>query len=303
MTKLLTYFIVSVVFSGILSVQAQVNGSRNFVASPMDDTTSSAQFLGNTEYGAEVGRGYGSTDNEQAWNIKFNGLLELYRNRKSSISFIFSNELISNPYNDIKFNPRGTIWCESINYFNKQKQFTLEVGLDHRCKHEVDNSDQPNEFLSTDGYVPTKRVIILTGMHAGIVSDNIEVSPRVSVRGVAKAELYASSSDTRVPNDNYSQTWSNAWGSLFIGTKMNIKVRENLIAYNRNWVSPMFFSHQNKMVQSNYRTEIGFRAIGKKAGIEMFSSFEHFFDDVAHASPQSSNVMSVGLRLSSSLFF
>lgn len=303
MNKILKYFIFSFLSFGILAANAQVNGSRNFIASPMDDTTSEATFLGHAEYGAELGRGYGSTDNEQAWNIKFNGLLELYRYRKSSISFIFSNELIANPYNDISFNPRGTIWCESITFFNKQKHFTFEAGLDHRCKHEVDNSDQPNEFLSTDGYVPTKRVIILSGIHAGVVSNNISLSPRVYVRGFAKTELYASSSDTRVPNDNYSQTWSNAWGSLFMGTKINMKIRKNLEVYNRNWFSPMFFSHQNKFMQSNYRTEIGFHAIGKKAGIEVFSSYEHFFDDVAHASPQSSNVMSVGLRINSGLFF
>ena len=269
----------------------------------MDDTTSEATFFGNSEYGAEAARGYGSTDNEQAWNFKFNGLLELYRYRKSSVSFLLSTELIANPYNDIKYNPRGVIFCESITYFNKQKFFTFEVGLDQRCKHEIYNSDQPNEFLSTDGYVPTKRDIILTGAHIGIVSNQIKLNNRINIRAFAKADLYASSSDSRVPEDNASQSFANAFGAALLGSKINFQLRKNLYIYNRNWLSPVFFSKQDRNIQSNYRNEVGIHINGKKAGMDVFSSYEHFFDDLSHPFPQSSNVVSVGLRISSKLFF
>ncbi len=298
-----TFTTIFLLLSVSLTSKSQINVSRNFIATPMDDTTSEATFLGHAEYASEAAVGYGSTDNEQARNFKFNGLLEIYRYRKSSISFIQSSELIANPYNEIKYNPRGVIFCESITYFNKQKLFTFEIGIDQRCKHEIDNSDQPNEFLSTDGYVPTKRDIILTGGHVGIVSNEIKLNPRIFLRAFAKADLYASSSDSRVPQKDASQSFANAWGAALMGTKISIQLRKNISAYNRNWISPVFFTQQEKSMQSNYRNEVGMHINGKKAGMDVFSSYEHFFDDLSHPSPQSSNVVSFGLRISSKLFF
>jgi hypothetical protein len=299
--KLFIWGIIS--FLLIQAGQAQINDSRNFTVSTMDDTTTEATFLGHAEYAAEAMRGYGSADNEQAWNFKFIGLLEIYRYRKSSLSFVLSNELIANPYNEIKYNPRGSIWCESITFYNKQKYFTFEAGIDHRCKHEIDNSDQPNEFLSADGYTPAKRVVILTGAHAGMVSNTIELNSKMSIRAFARAELYAASSDSRIPDNIQSQSWDNAWGSALLGVKFNFNIRKNLEIYNRNWISPVFFTNQDKAIQSNYRNEIGFHASGKKAGMEVYSSYEHYFDDLSHPYPQSSNVLSIGLRIRSKLFF
>jgi hypothetical protein len=54
---------------------------------------------------------------------------------------------------------------------------------------------------------------------------------------------------------------------------------------------------------SNGRVEAGIRGWAMPGGADLFAAYEHFFDDLSRPTPQTSNVISVGIRVTSSEFF
>lgn len=289
--SLLTLSLVLIVWSS----QAQILVSRNFEVNPLrEEMEQKRRFFGNTFFGAEMGHGWFSAEEEQTWNIKYMGYIEFYRwGNRSSIGLTLAHELHANPYNSIYFNPRGGIWNESLVYHRRLEKSIIQIGLNHRCRHNIDNADPPRPGLGPD-YTPMSRVLVLTSIFGGFLTDPIEIYPTGKLRFFGRADAYLYREDARRPRDNQDGSWEGIWSSTLLGLSLEQHISNHWLLYSRSHLNYILFNdHQNQL---NYRAELGISLKGEKARPSLFVAYERFFDDASRPYPLTSNVLFVGIR-------
>lgn len=286
-----------------LSGQAQIMVNRNFDINPLQEKTDKdKRIFGNTFFGAEVGHGFFSAEEEQTWNIKYQGFIEFYRwNNKAVVGLHLAHELNSNPYNEIYFNPRGAIWNESLVYHHKLNNATLQLGANHRCRHNIDNADPPRQDISRYEYEPQSRVLVLTSLFAGYLSDPIELASDWQLRYFGRADAYLYTEDARRPRENQEGTWENMQASSFGGFSLEYTFADQWQCYSRNHLNYVLFADYPNQI--NYRAEAGVSVLGDASRTSLFVAYERFFDDVNRPFPMESNVLFIGLRATPSGFF
>ncbi|MEM6843381.1 MAG: hypothetical protein AAF632_14225 [Bacteroidota bacterium] len=286
------------------SASAQIFVARNFFPVPLDDTTSERTFLPNIIFSAEGMRGYGSALDEQAWNAKYFGLVELYRfSDKATLAGTLSHELTANPHNEISFHMRGAIWNESIAFFRKTNVGVLEFGVTHHCRHEIDNTVPSDESVPDEEYSPTRRLLVMTALYSAFSTPNYTISERMQYRLYGRLNAYTYRVDGRRPEQfENDQSWQDLRASLLIGGRLTAEVSKVVNTYVRAWVNPIFFDDGDTW-KMNYRVETGVGFNGKKAVLEAFAAYEQYFDDASRPYPLQSNVFFVGVRGRSHLIF
>lgn len=286
------------------SSSAQIFAGRNFFPVPLDDTTSERSFLPNVIFSAEGMRGFGSALDEQAWNAKYFGLIELYRfSDKATIAGTLSHELTANPHNEINFHMRGAIWNESIAFFRKIKAGTLELGVTHHCRHEIDNTVPYDESIPDSQYSPTRRLLVMTALYSAFSSPIYSVGERMQYRLYGRLNAYTYRVDGRRPEHLESiQSWQHLRASLLAGGRWTYKASELIDVYARAWTNPIFFD-QGETWKMNYRVETGLGFRGKRGVLEAFAAYEQYFDDASRPYPLQSNVFFIGARGRSYLIF
>ncbi len=248
-------------------------------------------------FAAEANDGFGSKEQEQKWNIKFNALFGLYKwSNDLLLTAVFSSELISNNFNDIHFNPRGVMWNESLAFFILHGFFHTEYGITHQCKHDIDNLSPPNHYSSTGN-----RVIVLSSLYGGIVSKKLELINRLSFRAYCKLHYNLFTDDTKIPEESENKNWKDIIGALYTGYKIEYCINDGVYVYNKNWYNPVLFSSKVGY-ENNYHLETGISIKGIKGGIDIYYGYEYFFDDISRPYSQKNQVHMAGVRLRSDLF-
>ena len=286
------------------SAHAQIFVGRNFFPVPLDDTTSERSLLPNIVFSAEGMRGFGSALDEQAWNAKYFGLVELYRfSDSATIAGTLSHELNANPHNEINFHMRGAIWNESIAFFRKIKAGTLEFGVTHHCRHEIDNTVPYDQSIPDNEYSPTRRLLIMTALYSAFSTPVYQVKDKIYYRFYGRLNAYTYRIDGRRPEFYESdRSWQDLRASLLIGGRGDVAISEEISPYFRAWANPVFFD-SGKHWKINYRIETGTGFRGKKGVLEAFAAYEQFFDDASRPYPLQSNVFYIGVRGRSHLIF
>ena len=96
------------------SLPAQIMITRTVVVGPIADTADGKSRFPQPRFFIEASRGYGSSEDNQAWNIKMGGMLQISPwGGRSVLVGLFGHELTSNPYNSIGYNPRGALRDEN----------------------------------------------------------------------------------------------------------------------------------------------------------------------------------------------
>jgi hypothetical protein len=291
--RLLAYIVIFLVCE---AAHSQILVSRNFEVNPLRaDMEKERRVLGNTFFGAEMGHGFFSAEQEQTWNIKLHGFIEFYRwGNRASIGLSLAHELHANPYNEIYFNPRGAVWNESLVYHRRLQGSILQLGANHRCRHNIDNADPPRQDVPRFDYEPQSRVLVLTSLFAGFLADPTTIAPGWEFDYFGRGDFYLYREDARRPRQNQEGSWESIWGSAMGGFSLRRQLNEHWQLYTRNHLNYVLFEgHPN---QINYRAETGISLLGEKAGISLFAAYERFFDDTSRPFPLTSNVLSVGIR-------
>lgn len=276
---------------------AQLYATRNAIMNPLSDSVETG-FLASVGYSHEFARGLGSAGGEQAWNGRSIGLIEFYRWENSSLSGIFATEAGLNDSNDISFNPRSIRWMEELAFYNRQEAFTWKIGLQHQCKHDVDNSD------GASGDTPiansTKRVTILSGLNAEIFSNRVIFGDFVS-QAVLRVDYFFSGKDYRFPQTTLAGDLTDSYGMALLNAKIIYKGFSPVEIYADGWLGTAFLKNDDAGIA--YRFESGVSGRGRAGALTIFGAFEHYFDDMALPVPQQSDVFYIGIRGSSSIFF
>lgn len=291
-------------------VSAQIKPSRTWLVD-MARRGAAVGEISNMMAGIEVGRSGGSFQQEQAWQMRLHTVLEPYRftsiaSLKDEVvwttSLEFHQELTANPLNNIGFNPRTARWEEQLLVHAATPNASARGGWFHRCKHDIDNSDPPNED-ATGPYSPVRRTLILSGptlgaMHAPVQHD------RLTLRLAAAAEYYVINEDYRSPTTSTTGSWKGMHGAVWMRAEATWHCSSSFTLGVNSYMSIPWFSsrygiHDNDYLTCEARAEMVGSFVTQNAAMDLVLSAEHTFDEVAFLSPTPSTYVQFGIRFRS----
>jgi hypothetical protein len=285
---------------------AQLYATRNAILNPFTDTTTQSGFMPSFHYSHEFSRGLGSAGAEQAWNGRSIGFIEFYRwDNNWSIGGILAAEAGLNDSNDIGFNPRSVRWMEELALYNKTGNYTFKIGVQHQCKHDVDNSD------GASGDTPiansAKRVTILSGINIELISAPKVFAEDFISSASIRADYYFATSDYRFPNTTDRGDLKNSTGAALLSGKIIYRGFTPFEIHAQAWTGAVllayFDTEFDEAINTAFRIETGISWRGRAGGLTLFTAFERYFDDMALPVPQKSSVLYFGIRGSSAIFF
>jgi hypothetical protein len=284
------------------SGQAQIRINRSWQVIPFQDTIGNEKrFFGSVLFAAEANHGWFSTGDALTWSIRYQGFIELYRwGDHSIIGLNLGHELHANPFNDIYFNPRAAFWNESLSFYHQLPAFTLQVGIEHRCRHDIDNADAPSPALAAD-YQGLGRVLVLNSVLLGIRSISINLNNKFSLLASGSFYYYLYTEDSRMPAENQIGSWENIYASTSLTYNLRYKITDYLQLYQRSNLDYVLVDDVNLPI--NTRLELGITMKGLKGQLNIFTGYEYFFDDVTLPTPRQSSMIFAGIRGSSLAFF
>lgn len=276
---------------------AQIRVMRNMLF-PAADTAASVGWLGKFGGAVDMQRGFGSPEKYLAWMYKIAAYAELYRGDGWSVGFVHANELTANPNSPISFNPRAVLWEENIIATWRLPDMTVRAGVVHRCKHDVDDSE-PDDFSNVPpGFVPERRIIIVTGAEAAITLHDLDVSFATATVSAAAAG-YLNAADYRerglnlLPDNAYSQPdFRTAAGALTFVTDFRRHLGGAASVYVRGFGEAVLMLQP----QWNGRIEAGVSVRGAAGSLSTFLAAERQSDDFSGALPRSATVLCFGAR-------
>lgn len=259
--------------------------------------------------GAEMYRGWGSYQHDQAWQLRLHVVIEPFRftyDPEETIhwttSLEFHQELTANPMNNIGFNPRTARWEEQLLVHASGSWWSARAGWFHRCKHDIDNSQSPNDDTAVV-YSPIRRTLILSGPSLGALTAPI-LSGDWSFRLAGGAEWYVVREDYRTPSSSVTGSWRGMKGALWFRGDASLTVAEHILVGARYYISlPVFESRYgappDMVIPHDARAELFATLFSNLAAVDVVVSAEHTFDEVAYLLAMPSTYVQVGLRFRS----
>jgi hypothetical protein len=221
----------------------------------------------------------------------------------AAITLSLHQELDANDLNNIGFNPRMAIWEENLAWqWGRPFRSQGRVGVFHRCKHDIDNTDTPDE-LPDSLYEPTRRVIILSGVNGAWTLPRVRL-PSGHARVMLTGEGYLVSEEYRDPSGIDTASWSTALGSMGLYAYSDMALSSWLTFIVRTSVTATFFGANDATgapgrTAWDGRVEGAFAMRGTAGWFEAFVAGERFFDEVATLPPQVTAYVQFGVRLRS----
>jgi hypothetical protein len=279
---------------------AQILPSRNLLADPLADTSGTFGLLSRSHFYGELARGFNSAGDDRAWDATIGGFVDLFRwDSGTALRARLAQDLFGNSLtHDIHFKARAMEYEENISGVFHNDSFDWELGASYRCKHDIDNTDNPTSSVTPAiDSIPQKRVLILGGLYGVISPDPILLAPSLLLKGFARADYYLVHEDNRFPANADGMLWSNVRASMTLGARLDFACLSKFSLYTFDWFNPVFATGAGPNAESNERVEAGGRFAGAFGGLSVFVAFEHWFDDLSIPVPRESNVVSVGLRI------
>lgn len=282
-------------------LSAQMFVTRNAELRTFDDSTPTGTFSGQTHAFTEWQHGYGSVAGEQAWDVKAGLTVDLVRSRSIGVLRLSMNaELLANPYNNTRFNPRGAYFEPVLSLDRNVGGLVWQVSLFHRCRHDIDNLDPADSREGING-MRYKRVIILSGPQIGVGSSVISLGHDATASVSGHVELYPVRVEERRPDDAQGLYWDRAVGATSIGARLAKHISKSVEPYVRGWEAMVLFhsaaNMQSRRSNFNGRLEVGTRFAGISGNADAFVAFEHTFDDLTPPHGNAGHVFFAGIRL------
>ena len=283
-------------------IEAQLHVTRGILVTPVTADTTGGSATPVVSGLIEAQRGYGSVDNGQAWNIKSAVLVQIHRaGARSALLGLFANELTSNPYNKLGYNPRGSIWEENVLFFQRLRRLDWYAGLFFRSRHELDAATPVNELAPDSVVGPTARVIGISGYRGALLLSGPR-HWRMRARAQLQIERYWHWKEIRIPEEAGGPYWPNASTAATLGGSLSRAARSAVVPYSRGWITTVVFNRKQQTDRSprfeiNGRIEAGLR-FGRHGGLDVFGAYERFFDEMSRPRPVATGVGYVGARFS-----
>lgn len=287
-------------------ILSQIKPSRSVFVDPLDNTLP-AGLMASSWFAGEFHFGLGSYEKDQAWQLRLHGIVEPYRfgddtSATVTTTFQFHHELTASTMNDLGFNPRTARWEEQLNVHVAVRPFTMQFGFFHRCKHDIDNSEPPNDDTSVV-YEPIKRTIIVSGPSVSAATPWFNTFAG-DLRIESGAEYYLVNEDYRTPSSRDTGSWNNMHASLWIRGESKIVISDGFHLLGSYYISFPFFSSRvgaepDIVVPHEAHGEIVGAFLGRRGAFEIVLGADHTFDEVAFVTPHPTTVFQAGIRFRS----
>ncbi|RPI68415.1 MAG: hypothetical protein EHM43_04975 [Ignavibacteriae bacterium] len=274
-----------------IELQAQIKPSRTVFTEPLDVRTDPG-VAADAWFAAEAVRGWGSYQDEQAWQYRLHGYIEPYRFGDDSTamfttSFNFHHELTASPHNDLGFDPRTARWEESLLFHARIAPFTLQTGWFHRCKHEIDDVQ--------------RRTLIISGPTVIGVTPTIE-TPLGAIRIQGGAEYYVVREDYRDSAAPRTGSWEDLRGAIWLRGEARWPLGERSRLSGSYYISFPFFDSRNGapediVVAHEAHAELALTFFSKRTAISIIVGADHTWDEVALVTAEPTTSLQAGLRV------
>jgi hypothetical protein len=277
--------------------------TRNVIPITDIDTAKRSQLFETLEFSPELARGSGSYLGDMDWSFKLIGFAEVYRfNNDMSLAFLLGHELNSNPHNDIAFNPRKAIWEENLSLYQTKNNLSYSVGIFHRCKHDIDNTDPPFENKPMPDFQIINRVLILNGLNFRL--GYIRKFRNINITSQLNGEYYILSRDYKSPQNELIKSlasYQDLIGSLRLSSIAEYKLNTTLSVRLFYSLATIFSNEKSYLRDSkiNYdgRIELALGINGRTNSADIFVSYESMFEETTQIMPLKTNFWHIGLRL------
>ncbi len=291
-------------FASFQCLQAQIKPSRSVFNEPLDKLLPPGA-VADAWFAAEAFRGGGSYEGDQDWQFRLHGYIEPYRFGDDSLATVttslqFHHELTANPYNDLGFNPRTARWEEQLLVHVRLAPFTIQAGWFHRCKHEIDNSERPDD-VADPTYEPTRRALIVSGPMVTGVSPSI-TTPIGTIRAQLGGEWYVVNEDYRTPDSVTTGSWNGLQASVWARGQIGWTLSSSIEAGGSYYISFPFFTNRygapdDIIVPHEARAELFLSLVSSRAFFSIIAAADHTWDEVASLAAQPTTVLQLGLRV------
>lgn len=239
----------------------------------------------------EMQRGWGSTMDEQAWQLRLHAGVALWRiDTATTLAFTAHHELTASPFSSIGFNPRTARWEEQLMIQRQLENLVLTAGAFHRCKHDVDNNEPPDDDTSRRDYIPTRRAIVLSGL--AVRADWLPNANTIMGAGI---EWNALRGDYRTPGGTDPGSWNAMAGVITLRATHALPLSAHASIVGRAWAGIPLFT-DGRPLAADARAEVVLR-LRRVTTLEICASVDHQFDDVVFLNQGSTTVWQIGLRI------
>jgi hypothetical protein len=284
-------------------VAAQMRIARNVLSTYLVDSVPRTSFVMRTRPFIEAQRGFRSAGDEQAWNLKVGTTTDLFHvGPDIAVALDVGFELTANPHNVTRFNPRAIFLEPGLVVAYRLRGFELQGSVFHRCRHDVDNLDPPNDVARPRDSTRFRREIVLAGERAGVLSPVMHVTGRASVRLWASAEVYTVGLEARSLTVGTPYNASSTRGAASLGGTGSLDLSPRMAVYARGFGSVVSYDGDGG-VHAGWRVEPGIHVRGSHGAVDLFVATEHAFDDYSVRGPQPVTMWSVGMRIGDARFF
>src|SRR5271169_3722235 len=291
--------IILTVFSCTFGI-GQILPSRNNLIKTLADTSGTTGLLTQSHFYVEIARGFNSAGDDRAWDATIGGFVDIFQwSGGTTLRVRLAQNMLANALtSDIHFKPRGMQYEENISGVFRNNSFDWEFGLTYRCKHDIDNTDNPTSSITPAlDSIPQKRVLILGGIYAVLSPIGVLISSSLSFKGFVREDYYLIHEDNRFPGNSIGMLWSNVRASATFGARLDLACSSEFSLYTYDWFNPLIAIGVGPNIEANERLETGGHFAGALGGLNIFVAYEHWFDDLSTPLPRASNVVSVGIRV------
>lgn len=300
-----TYAIIIIILTLLtsLTLHAQVRPSRTW-DSDVVRVPAPRGLMSTLLGGVEIQRSSGSYGGEQAWQFRTHVQAEVYRFSDSTDAVQLSTtieahqELTANPFNDIAFNPRAMRWEEFVWFHVGLRDVSLRAGFVHRCKHDIDNINGPDERNPTSPSLAEQRTIILTGpaIGASIAPFTLGIGTLSASGGM---EYFVNAADSRRTRDISAETlgsWSMMQGAMWARARYVVPLSSHIALSAQGYTALPWFTASRgdgATLPIDARGELALMLRGAAGTISIAGVAERMFDDVVLVRPHVTSFIGV----------
>lgn len=277
-----------------LAVLAQRPAERNILHNPLWDERHHVEE-GERQYFNSYGGwgGFGNfgfqRDTHHLWHQDLGAFIELWRQGdRQSLIFTGQIEFIADPHNDINFNPRAIFWEEGFMYSLRVDENFLQLGLYHRCKHDIDNLDL-NEQRS-----------LIYSSFWGRWLQPVSLFDDQDLIIALRYDRYIITWDQRIfENDvNPDGADQSKWDDLKRGISVNTHWQTSPNEPGRGfYLEPRFWLTQiNSELKANYGVNAGINYRTEGAEFRLGLEYEYLHDSGIPANPSDAHLVSIGFK-------
>ncbi|GAB5465148.1 MAG: hypothetical protein Kapaf2KO_05840 [Candidatus Kapaibacteriales bacterium] len=273
----------------ISNANSQNNMERFGWYNPFENGSVDSPFLADLDFSGSIERGFGSERGLLHWGFAVGGMGTFYREGNFALAFGAWVGVYANPYNDISFDPYGANWQESLTGLYKTKYGIFGLGLNHRCRHEIDNYD-PGE----KDYPLQKRVTLSFGPELTYNTGRINILGFDFMSGLSY-QYVPISADYREPDTTRVLDNSNLNGRISFLADVSYPVYDFLKVGIRTY-------NQISLGLPENNTLLGRAIIYIDLGsgtnrMRIYFGYESIYDDFSQPNPISNQATILGIQL------